>query len=254
MGKIVAIGGGEIGRPRKEGGVYPVETLAIDREIIRLSGKKHPKLLLLPTASGDSEGYFEVVKRHFGKRLGCNCDVLYLVRSGLKTGEIRKRIMGSDIIYVGGGNTLNMLNVWKARGVDRILREAYRKGIVLAGVSAGAICWFRYGNSDSRPGIGRRNHGLVRVGCLNFVPLTLSPHHTRESHRKLGFANIMKRTTGVGVALQDCAALEIVDDTYRIISSNKTAHAHRVYAHKKGVRYDRIRAVGFRPLSELMII
>ena len=75
MRKIVAIGGGEIGRPG-----FPIETLAIDKQIIASSGKKHPKLLFIPTASGDSEGYVQVVQKYFGKKLGCKVDTLYLVK------------------------------------------------------------------------------------------------------------------------------------------------------------------------------
>ena len=253
MGKIVAIGGGEIGRPKEGGGFYPIETLQIDKETIKLTNKKHPKLLFLPTASKDSRSYFEVVKRYFGKELGCKCEVLYLIYDKLRPNEIKSKLLNSDIIYVGGGNTLNMLNVWKARGVDKILKEAYKKGIVLSGVSAGAICWFRYGNSDSRPKIGRKNYGLIRVNCLNFLPFAVSPHHTRETTRKKAFINIMKRTPGLGIALEDCSALEIVNDKYRIISSKNNANAYKVYSYKKTTYYEKFtKSNEFRPLSELL--
>src|SRR3989338_5960150 len=99
--KIVAIGGGEIGRPG-----YPVETTKIDKEIIALTGKTNPRLLFIPTASSDSELYYETVKKHFGKTLGCKTDVLYLINKDLSKKEIEQTIFGADIIYVGGGNTL----------------------------------------------------------------------------------------------------------------------------------------------------
>ncbi len=95
--KIVAIGGGEIGRPGTK-----IETKAIDREIIHLTGKKSPKLLFLPTASGDSEGYYEIVRNYFGKKLGCRVDVLYLIKEKLSKEQIERKILGSDIVYVGG--------------------------------------------------------------------------------------------------------------------------------------------------------
>ena len=82
MGKIVAIGGGEIGRQG-----YPVETTVIDRETVRLTGKKKPKLLFLPTASSDSDGYVKVVKKHFGKRLGCEVEALYLIKPKISNSE-----------------------------------------------------------------------------------------------------------------------------------------------------------------------
>jgi dipeptidase E len=101
MGKIIAICGGEIGRPGTK-----VETNAIDKEIIKLSGKKNPLLLFIPTASSDSESYYEVVKKHFGKKLGCRTDVLYLIKDKNTKTEIRNKILSADIIYVGGGDTL----------------------------------------------------------------------------------------------------------------------------------------------------
>ena len=88
----MAIGGGEIGRPD-----YPVETTEIDQEIIRISGKKHPKLLFIPTATSDSESYYEVIAEHFGKRLGCQTDVIYLIRDKPSTREIEEKILGSEV-------------------------------------------------------------------------------------------------------------------------------------------------------------
>ena len=139
MGKIVAIGGGEIGRSG-----YPVETTEIDQEIIRLSGKSKPRMLFIPTASSDSESYYNVVKNHFGTSLSCKVDVLYLLVNKPSRKEIEEKILSSDIIYVGGGNTLKMMKLWRKLGVDRLLKAAYDKGTVLCGLSAGAICWFEY--------------------------------------------------------------------------------------------------------------
>jgi dipeptidase E len=96
--KIVAIGGGEIGRLG-----YQVETVSIDQETIRLTGKTNPRLLFIPTASGDSVGYYETIKKYFGDKLGCRTDVLYLLKSVPDVSEIRSKIKRTDIIYVGGG-------------------------------------------------------------------------------------------------------------------------------------------------------
>ena len=101
MKKIIAIGGGEIGRPGTE-----IETEEIDMEIIRLSGKKHPKLLFLPTASGDHSGYIEVVRKYFGERLGCDVDTLYLVRqiSSKKKFKIKSWV---QILFMSAEETLS---------------------------------------------------------------------------------------------------------------------------------------------------
>jgi len=226
MGKIVAIGGGEIGRAG-----YSIETTEIDREIIRLSGKPSPRLLFIPTASSDSEGYLNDVKRHFGKRLGCEVDVLYLIREKPSRQEIERRILGSDIIYVGGGNTLKMLQAWRKTGTDKILRRAYERGIVLSGVSAGAICWFRYGSSDTRKFSGKGG-GLVRVRGLGFVNATYCPHYDLEKDRKPHVKRMMRKTPGVALTFDNCSAIEIVNGDFRVISSKKSANAYKAYWEK----------------------
>ena len=104
MGKIVAIGGGELKRP----GQQVSTTTVIDREIIRLSGEKNPKFLFVPTASSDSEKYVSAVQRHFGDELRCIVDVLYLIRDP-SFQQISAKIQRADIIYVGGGNTLKKM-------------------------------------------------------------------------------------------------------------------------------------------------
>ena len=227
MGKIVAIGGGEIGRR-----VNVVETTAIDREIIRLSGKSRPKLLFIPTASSDSETYYEAITRHFGVSLGCQTDVLYLLSNKLSGKEIEEKILSSDIIYVGGGNTLKMMKAWRKLGVDAALEEAYRRNIVLSGLSAGAICWFKHGSSDSRK-FTNPEAGLIKVSGLNFVSTLCCPHYHAEEDRIPHLKELMRKTTGVAIALDNCCAIEIVDDKYRIITSSSDANAYKVY-YKKG--------------------
>lgn len=250
--KIVAIGGGEIGRPRKEGGFYPVETMAIDKEIVRLSGKKHPKLLFLPTASGDSEGYYKVIEKHFGKNLGCKTDVLYLIKNRPSRKEIEERILSSDIIYVGGGNTLRMLKLCRRLGVDKMLKLAGDKGIVLSGISAGDICWFDYANSDSMRFGPKKKFKMIMLRGLGFIHLMSCPHYNVEKNRHSSLKKMVGKYGRVSIALDNCAAFEVVDGNYRIITSKKSARAYRVY--RKGSKV--IQEVipirqGFSPLKEL---
>jgi dipeptidase E len=119
---IVAIGGGNI---RTRG------TATIDREIIRLSNKKNPRLLFVPTASSDSEIYWQHVQEYFGKFLKCRTDVLFLIKERPSKEQIRRKISTADIIYVGGGNTLMMMRLWRRLGIDRLLVSAYENGTVL---------------------------------------------------------------------------------------------------------------------------
>lgn len=231
MGKIIAIGGGEIGRPGTK-----VETTAIDKEIIKISGKKKPSLLFLPTASDDSESYYNVVKKHFGERLKCKIDVLYLIKNKYSEKELRDKILKSDIIYVGGGNTLKMIKLWKKLGIDEILKEAYQNGIVLSGISAGAICWFEYGNSDSLK-FDNKKSNIIKVKGISLVKGLFCPHYDVEKIRKVELKKMMKNKKGIALALDNCSAIEIVDDKYRIIYSKKTANAYKVYW-KKGEYFE----------------
>ncbi len=246
MRKLIAIGGGEIGRPG-----FPIETTAIDKEIIKQSGKKHPKLLFIPTASRDAANYIETVNKYFGGKLGCKTDTLLTVREkpGFKT--LRDKILGADIIYVGGGNTLYMMTIWRKLKIDKLLRQAYEKGTVMSGLSAGSICWFKYGNSDSRKFSNPASKNFIRVKGMSWFKLTMSPHHIREKERKTELLRLIKKHGGIGLALDDYAALEILDDKFRIISSKPIAQAYKVYFNNKKFSYIKIPKNKFLPISVL---
>lgn len=245
--KIVAIGGGEIGRPGTK-----IETLKIDKEIITLSGKKNPKLLFIPTASNDAAGYVEVVERYFGKRLGCKVDSLLLVGKKISKNSIRQKIMSADIIYVGGGNTNRMLKLWKKAGVDKILKDAGNKGTVLSGLSAGAVCWFKEANSDSQKMISP-TADYIRIRCMNFVPLFVCPHFDKEKDRQPSLKRMLKKTKGHAITIDNCAALEIIDNQYKIVTSKPRASAYVCYW-EKGKYYTRSlkKVTTLRPLQELL--
>ena len=224
MRKIIAIGGGEIGRKGVKN-----ETLKIDREIIALSGKKNPKLLFIPTASGDATGYVESVQKHFGKKLGCKIDSLELILKKYSKKELEDKILKTDIIYVGGGNTLKMMKVWRKLGVDVLLEKAMKNGIVLSGLSAGSICWFRYGNSDSSRFGKNKTASMIKVKALNFIGALHCPHYDIEKGREESLMGMMKKTPGVAIAIDNCCAIEIIGEEYRILQSKKAANAYRVY-------------------------
>ncbi|MES2215935.1 MAG: peptidase E [Patescibacteria group bacterium] len=247
MKKIVAIGGGEIGSPG-----CPVETTSIDKEVIRLTGKKNPRLLFIPTASSDSLGYLETIQKHFGKRLGCKIEVLWLIREKLSREEIEQKVMSSDMVYVGGGNTLRMMRVWRAVGLDEILKKACNKGIVLSGLSAGSICWFDAGVSDSRR-FKNPDADLIKVSGLGFISATHSPHYDVEKVRRTGLKKIMQKTSGVAIAIDNCCAVEFIDNTYRVINSKSAAKAYKVYW-KAGKYYEEeiLKRKVFLPLSDLL--
>jgi len=222
--KIVAISGGEIGRPG-----YKIETKEIDQEIIKLSNKKSPKVLFIPTASEDSEGYYSVFKKYYENNLGCKTDVLYLIKEKMSKKQIENKILKSDVIYVGGGNTLRMLKLWRKLSVDKILKKAASQNIILSGLSAGCICWAKVGNSDSMRFGPSKSKKLIKVKGLNLVNLMLCPHYDTEKNRKPSLKKMITKDGGSAIALDNCSAIEIIDDKYRIITSSKKAKAYRVY-------------------------
>ncbi len=221
--KIIAIGGGEI---------RDSETLAIDKDIIRLTKKERPKLLFVPTASSDSEDYFKGVDSYFGKKLGCKTDVLYLLKEEPSPKKIRNKILSSDIIYVGGGNTLKMMKRWRRLGVDKILKTAWQKGIILCGLSAGSICWFESGHSDSMSFYNPKKWKYINVQGLGFIKGIHCPHYDNETlgvSRKTHFRNMIQKIGGMGIAIDENCAIEFIDDKFRVITSKKSAKAFRVY-------------------------
>ena len=224
---IIAIGGGNI-RTR--------QTVPIDREIIRRSNKKHPNLLFIPTASSDSEEYWDHIQEYFGNYLKCKTDVLYLINEQPSKVRIREKIEWADIIYVGGGNTLMMMRLWRRIGVDTLLRSAYANGTVLCGISAGSICWFESGHSDSMAYYNPRKWKYIQVRGLGLVKGIHCPHFngmTKGVPRRKDFQEMIRKTGGMGIAIENNCAIEFTDGRfYRVINSKSRARAYRV--HKSG--------------------
>lgn len=233
---IVAIGGGDL---------TPTGTTEIDREILRLSGRKHPTVLFVPTASSDSETYARRFVAHFGGLLKCKTAILRLMHQPPAPRELESQIFSADIIYVGGGNTLAMMRVWRRLGVDRLLRAAYEKGIILSGISAGAICWFESGHSDSMSFYDPRHWEYINVKGLGLVRGIHCPHYngvTRGVPRRRDFQEMIRKIGGIGIALENNCAIEFLDERfYRVIGSRANARAYRVCKSSGGVAAEEIR-------------
>jgi len=221
---IVAIGGGKIATR---------QTLPIDREIIRLSNKQNPQLLFIPTASSDSEIYWKKVRNYFGDFLKCKTAVLFLMKENPSREEIRSKISAADIIYVGGGNTLQMMRIWRRLGVDKLLVAAYKKGTVLAGVSAGSICWFDSGHSDSMSFYNPHKWKYINVKGLGLIPGIHCPHYngrTRGVPRRKNFQEMIRKIGGLGVAIDNNCAIEFRDGrVFKVLVSKPSAKAYRVF-------------------------
>jgi len=247
MATIVAIGGGEIGRPG-----YPVETTHIDKRIVELSGKNHPHLLFLPTASDDSKGYIDTVQEHFGKRLGCIVQSLNLYDTPSYE-AMEDAIRNADIIYVGGGNTLKMMTKWRKLEVDKLLQQAGERGAVLAGLSAGAICWFSGGLSDSRSFTSEsKSWDYITVRGLGIYNLVLCPHFDVEPQRKEALKHSLQGSRHRAIAIDNCVALEITNDTYRIIGANRERGAYKAYWRGDKYHLESLTSGSAQPLSALL--
>lgn len=241
MGKIVAIGGGEI-RGR--------ETYAIDQRIVELTGKVHPRALFIPTASHEAEGYIEVFQTVYGNELGCEVETLRLLNHSLSTKNIEDMILSADLIYVGGGDTLFMMEEWLKRGVDLALKKAYESGVVLSGLSAGSICWFTHGHSDSLILRGNEN-GYTLVDGLGLIEGIHCPH---ADERLDDFMSFMEHREGFALAIEANCAIEIIDGMYRILTSQEGAKAYRIYCQNGIIKREIIPiSTEYRPYKELSI-
>lgn len=248
MGKIVAIGGDDIKFEDKRKSVVNIPV--IDKEIIKLSGKESPRILFIPTASNNSSKYIELFEKYF-KKLNCKTDVLILNNSSMKK-DFEEKILSSDIVYVGGGNTLRMMTLWRRLGVDKVLKQAFDKGIVLSGVSAGAICWFSYGHSDSRMFTSKNvSWPFIKVKGLGLFPFTFCPHYHFEKREK-DFERLILRDGGIGLAVDNRAAIEIVDDKFRIIKSNSKGKVYRLQKNGKSVDIEELVNEDFLSISYLI--
>ena len=195
MKQIIAIGGGGFGREIKD--------LKIEKYIRNQSQKKEPKICFIPTATGDDKGYIDNFYKAFNS-LDCKTSHIDFFK---RTIDLEKHIMDQDIIFVGGGNTKSMLAVWREWGLDKILLKAYIEGIIMSGVSAGAICWFEKGITDSW-----KDHQAI-LPCLNFVDGVCCPHYDEEPER-IPFVKEILNDDLISecIAVEGFCALHLVND------------------------------------------
>lgn len=204
---IVAIGGGEI----KAG-----TTLAIDRRIVSLSGKERPTVLFIPTASGDAGGYINAVSRVY-RSLGCKFTTLLYKLDKNADQTAAEKIDAADIIYVGGGDTRTMIEIWREHGADRLLLNAANSNKVLCGLSAGSICWFSSGYSDSDSFSAAGEWSFCEVGGLGLLPFVNCPHFDEPD--RAGFVDFMKSKGGAGIAINADSAFIATGGRYETMGS-----------------------------------
>ena len=207
--QIIAIGGGGFGRNPGVG--------TIEKYILEQSKKETPNICFIPTATGDDESY-KVSYYSTLTKLNCNPSHLDLFK---RTTNLESMIMKNDIIFVGGGNTKSMLAVWRDWGLDIILKRAYESGIVMSGVSAGAICWFDKGITDSWA------NKLNILDCLGFTKGSCCPHYDEEAERKPSLSKfILNKEINDCFAVEGGCALHIVnDEVFKAVSFKENKNA-----------------------------
>lgn len=194
MKQIIASGGG--GFTRKS------SIFALEKYMLAQTNKINPKICFLPQASNEDAAYIAKFLETF-QMLGAQPTWVSLF--GRVEDSWRKKILDADLIYVGGGNTKSMIALWKAWGVDTLLREAYEKGTVMAGVSAGMLCWFEHGITDSVWPLGI-------VEGLGFLPGSACPHFDSEVERQEVYKKLVKSgAVKSGIALEDHTAAHFLD-------------------------------------------
>jgi peptidase E len=213
MMQIIALGGG--------GFLMEPDNPALDRYALAHTGKDRPRVCYLPQASSESQ---KMILAFYEAFTALDAHPSWLSLFNPHTADIEDFLLEQDLIYVGGGNTRSMMALWREWGLDRILRKAGEQGTVLAGISAGAICWFESGTTDSVPG------PLTVVHGLGYLRGSFSPHYDGESERR----PTMQRMVAAGdlpdgYAMDDGAAAHFVDGKLTaVVSSRPAARGYRI--------------------------
>jgi len=211
--RILAIGGASVGPSSTD---WPLHQYLLD-----LTGQARPRICYVGTAGGDSAddraGFYATFARH--------AEATHLDLFGRRVDDVEGFLLEQDAVYVGGGNTANMLAIWRVHGVDKALRAAWEQGVVLAGWSAGAICWFEGGITDSfGPDLGPLKDGL------KLLPGTFCPHYDSESLRRPRYESLVgSGALGDGYAADDGVGLLFQGrDFSEAVASLPGQHAYRI--------------------------
>lgn len=212
MRQIIALGGG--------GFSMEPDNPLLDLYTLKQAKKAKPQICFIPTASGDSDNYISRYYNYFNQQ---DCKPSHLSLFEPSTRDLESFILEKDIVYVGGGNTKNLLVLWKEWGLDGILRKAWNQGVILAGLSAGSICWFEEGVTDSY------GDGLEPIKCLGFIKGSNCPHYDGEKARRPTYHKLIESKK-----IQSGVAIHYTEQGIsKIVSSRPNAKAYSVSFEKK---------------------
>ena len=214
MGKIIGLSGGGMNT------AAPIYEYGI-----AATGKAHPHVLFLPTAGGDSENWIIPYERYYTAH-GCTFETLLLCGGTVDGAVTDAKFARADLIFVGGGDTENMLKIWKEQGVDRRMIEAYRGDKVLSGISAGTIFWFAAGHSDSDSFKNPGQWSFKFVAGLGVWPLRVCPHYNEPGRNS--FDGMLEKTNDglPGLALENDTAVIAENGRLRVMIAREGAHAY----------------------------
>ncbi|MFL5926964.1 MAG: Type 1 glutamine amidotransferase-like domain-containing protein [Gaiellaceae bacterium] len=200
-------------------GDTPEQTDRLYDYVLGLTRKTQPRVLYVPTAVAESADGIVTFYERFGGRAECS----HLRTFPWPPANLRELIVEQDAICVSGGNTANMLAIWRVHGVDRLLREAWENGVVLWGASAGMICWFEAGVTDS---FGPQ---LTGMDCLRFLPGSACPHYDGEERRRPRYRELIEGGFPEGVAADDGVGIHYVGtEIAEVVTCRPSAAAYRV--------------------------
>jgi peptidase E len=214
-------------------GMLDSENPFMDLYVLAQTGKKKPKIAMLPTASGDSQNlikyFYSIFERY-------PCEPSHLSLFNPHTADIRDYIMSQDVIFVSGGQSKSMLGVWKEWLLPDMLKAAYENGTVLSGGSAGSVCWFDECITDSIPG------SLTAMKCLGFLPYSNSPHFANFSRRSAYARHLLAGNIKQGYAADDFAALHFVNGKhFRSVSTRHYAQTFHLSVENGNVKRDKLK-------------
>jgi dipeptidase E len=214
--QIVALGGGgfsmEAGNP------------LLDSYVMGLTGAERPRVCFVPTASGDADHYIVRFYRTFAAA-GCEPSHLTLFRRDRAAagGDPAEHLLAQDLVYVGGGSVISLLGTWRAHGLDEAIAEAWHRGVVMCGLSAGSLCWFAEAITAF--------HGAPRrVEGLGLLPYSNCVHYDGEPSRRAAYRAFVADGMRGGYAADDGAALHFVGtELHRVVSSRCGKRGWHVY-------------------------
>lgn len=192
--------------------------------LIKLTGKSNPKVCFVPTATGDS---LVSITNWYGMVEGLPLQPFVMrtfINSYTTKESFEETLMKMDAVLVGGGNTLNMMAIWKSQGIDIALRKAYEAGILMSGASAGSLCWFESGTTDSRP------KELSKVDCLGWIKHSHCPHYNVEEFRRPLYHKLIQgKELSPGYACDNQSGIYFENESFvRAVSSNAKSTSYFV--------------------------